>query len=156
MSNLAFILAQIPSHNLDALVETYTKSLRSPFITGFFTLTGVNLAIGGFLWLKVKESVYDKAEYQARVVAMRHFNSKLSSYGPLYRFLYKALIAAVCQATLGMVEKRAAVIICLLAAGIGLLAMFVTMFFAFLNVRAWHRFSEENAAANQAKKTAAT
>ncbi len=159
----ALILAQATTQHADALVEAYAKGLRSPLITGFFTLTSASIAIGAFMWARMKDVVYDKAEYQARVRAMRSFNPKLSAVGPSFRFLYHILatgvmlfIAAVVQATLGFRETKASVVICLVTAAIAVLSFLLTLALAVRNAVAWHAYSEQTASANANPKSTAT
>lgn len=147
------------------LIETYATGLRGSLFAGFLTMGSFLLSLKTGLVIKVKEQVYDDIDYQKDVKKDEDPASPVSIYGPLRRLsaalsasVLAALVAAVAQITLGLIESTFAVSVCLALAAMAV-SMLVTSFlliqgtlhawFARLEPKALKKLAEEAAKADQ-------
>jgi hypothetical protein len=93
-----------------AFPEFYASKLQMPLFTGLLTLGGFLLSLKTFILIKLKESLYENADYQDRLKKMQALSpkAKLTTYGPLRRLssflvysVFGCLAAAVAQPVIG-------------------------------------------------------
>lgn len=105
------------------LFDFYEENLRGSLFAGFLTLGSFLLSLKTGIVIKIKEGVYDKAEYQSEVQSRPTSKKILSVYGPLKR-LSRALawsvglsiVTASLQLTLGLYPVWWAAAVCLASA----------------------------------------
>jgi hypothetical protein len=90
------------------LVSFYHANLRSIFFSGFLTLSGFMLSMMAFVIIKIKEGIYDDAEYLNRIKKAKQEDSKITIYGPLKRLgillfvtIASSVVCSILQVTAG-------------------------------------------------------
>ena len=118
-----------------AFVTYYEKHLRGNLFAGLLTVGGFLLSLKTFILIKLKENVYDHAEYKAIFEKMRQLDSTLKIYAPLQRlsdFLFysvlSSIVAAICQLTLGLFSSFWLSVACLTLAAFALLVLLNSLF----------------------------
>lgn len=128
----------------------YGDKMRASLFAGFLTLGSFLLALKTGIVIKIKEGVYDKEEYQAKVLT----NGELSGqtvYGPLRRLsrllsvaVFSALASSAVQLTLGLLECWWAASIAVSIATFALLTLMASFILIQVNLGTWFDLMEEN------------
>lgn len=135
------------------LYDFYSKSMRIPIFTAFFTLGGFLLSLKTFILIKLKEDLYDSPDYQKRHEGKQSLNPEktISYYGPLTRLgnflLYCvlfSLITSVFQFSIGLVDYYIMTAICMATAASTLSMVFIAWWMIRQNLKIWFELMEKN------------
>jgi len=136
---------------IDKIVMFYGDKLRGNLFAGFLTLGGFLFSLKTFIVIKMKENVYDHAEYKRNLDEKKRLNPNLTLYGPLQRLsnllffsVLFSIITAVLQLSLGLVENWHAVLVCLATAIFTLIILVISLFLIKSNLDQWFGFLENN------------
>jgi hypothetical protein len=121
----------IPAAGDVTFVDTYVRTLRGSFFTGFITLGSLVTAAMNYTLTTLKAGIYDTTEYKAFSEKVKTYNSKFDPYAPLKRLgsaLFAIIVASFftsfAQVTIGLVPFNWAAIICI---GSAIVTMFIVM-----------------------------
>lgn len=121
----AFVLCCIYIFTPDicAIPDYYAKNIRASLFTGLLTMGSFLFSLQAFIVVKLKENVFDSAIYRKRLEIQRQLNPEITLYGPVRRlsamlFLSaaSAIIASICQLTIGLIEQWIATFFCIFIA----------------------------------------
>jgi hypothetical protein len=144
---------------VDEVASLYDKSMRSSLFTGFFTLSGFLLTAKTFIILNMKKEVYSTDAYLRTVLSHRQTlgtsapgANELEVYAPLKRLgdlltinVAATLISSALQFSLGLVNSRYAVAICLAIASMAIVLLAISLFQMSANLRAMYIHFEKEA-----------
>jgi hypothetical protein len=132
-----FFLCFYLSKNSVDITDFYAEKMRASMFSGFLTLGSFLLALKTGIVIKIKEGVYDRPDYQKRILSTPELSGKITIYGPLRRLsrmlsvsVMAALTTSALQLTLGLIEDWRASAVCLAMAAFSisvLLASFITI-----------------------------
>lgn len=149
---LMLVAAVVDGPTPASLELFYGEKLRASLFSGFMTMAGFLFAMKTFIVVNLNKEVYQHEEYQRRVDEMRDINPALDYFGPLRRLsrflivsVVSALFTAVAQLTIGLIEHRIAVLVCLSLAVITVILFAVNIGLIALNLREWFKFLESDA-----------
>lgn len=155
-----FLCYYLQSHEI-LLADFYQKNMRSSLFAGFLTLGSFLLSLKTGIVIKIKENVYDKEEYQSKVETGLASGSSMSVYGPLRRLskmlssaVFSALVTAVLQLTVGLLDYWWAVAICLSSATIAISLLLFAFMLIQINMHKWFDYLENEATKARAKANA--
>lgn len=133
----------------------YGGSLRSSLFSGFLSLGGFLLSLKTFIVVKMKEGLYDHRLYKERFAEWRKKDARRATAklfeplgrlrGLLFLSIVSALVTAVLQMTLGLVEKDWAAGVCLAATGFSIALLTQSLIQINGNLRTWFGYLEEDA-----------
>jgi hypothetical protein len=130
----------------------YATKLQGPLFSGFLGLGGFLFALKTFIVIKMKENVYDHANYKALLEQQRKINPKISSYGPLKRLsdllfytVICSLFSALIQFTIGFIPYWLASLICSYVAFFTLTLLILSLVEIRSNLNYWFKFLEDAA-----------
>lgn len=136
-------------HGVD-IVQFYGDKMRASLFSGFLTLGSFLLALKTGIVIKIKEGVYDKKEYQAKILNAQELQGK-EIYGPLRRLsrllstaVFSALTSSGCQLTIGLLSYWWAVSIALTVATFALLTLMASFILIQINLSKWFDLMEES------------
>jgi len=147
--------------NTETLVKFYQEKMRGSLFAGFLTLGSFLLSLKTGIVIKIKESLFDKQEYQEKVEKAQAGNQGIKStiYGPLRRMsrvmsaaVLSALLASAIQLTLGLYSTWWAAAMCLSMATIALLYLLEAFVLIQMNLSIWFEFLDEDAERKRDKR----
>lgn len=101
----------------------FGEKIRPSLFTGLLTVGSFLLSLKVFIVVKFKETVFDSKEYKDRLANLRKIDPSIQHYAQvrnlssvLFLSIASAISASACQLTLGLIEKPAAMLICVFAA----------------------------------------
>jgi hypothetical protein len=123
----------------------FYQSLRGSLFSGFLTLTGFLFSMKTFLLANLQRDIYGTKEYQLWVEQIgRKYNPQLRVTGPIRRLarllwwtLFATFVASISQLTIGLINHRAAAIICYALAAIAVCMVGVSIFVLSFVVKDW-------------------
>lgn len=128
----------------------YSEKMRGSLFAGFLTLGSFLLALKTGIVIKIKEGVYDKPEYQKKVIHLPELKGKSSVYGPLRRLsrllsvaVLSALIASALQLTLGLFNDWRASAVCLAFATFAITVLIASFILIQVNLATWFDLMED-------------
>jgi hypothetical protein len=153
LGSAIFFLCYYLKSNGTPLTDFYQKNMRSSLFAGFLTLGSFLLSLKTGIVIKIKESVYDKEGYQSKFATGLVSGSPMSVYGPLRRLskmlssaVLSALVTAVFQLTIGLLDYWWAVAICLSSATIAISLLLFAFMLIQINMHKWFDYLENEAA----------
>jgi hypothetical protein len=127
----------------------FAEKMRASIFAGFLTLGSFLLALKTGIVIKIKEGVYDKKEYQEKVLGAAEL-AGISVYGPLRRLsrllsvaVFAALTTSALQLSVGLLSNWWAASICLAAAAFALLVVMASFLLIQANLGTWFDLMEE-------------
>lgn len=109
--------------NICTATTYFGEKIRPSLFTGFLTVGSFLLSLKVFIVVKFKETVFDSKEYKERLVNLRKVDPNIQHYAQvrnlssvLFLSIASAISASACQLTLGLIEKPAAMLVCVFAA----------------------------------------
>jgi len=137
----------------------YSEKMRASLFAGFLTLGSFLLALKTGIVIKIKEGVYDKPEYQKRILEMPELSGKITIYGPLRRLsrllsisVMAALITSAAQLTIGLFNDWKASALCLSLAAFAISVLLASFVVIQINLGTWFDLMEESAKPSETKK----
>lgn len=130
--------------------EFYATNLRGSLFAGFLTLGSFLLSLKTGIVIKIKEGLFDSADYKKRLDERRALNPSLTAYGPLRRLsrllsnaVLSALIAAALQLTVGLIPHWIAAAICMACAVFSLALLLSSFYLIQSNLNIWFDLIDE-------------
>ena len=133
-------------------LKFFNEELRSDFFNGFLSLAGFMLAAKTFIVIHMKQEVYDKPEYARRFDHKKWEvgENRLKRYGPLERMsnalfwiVVSAVMAAVCQITIGLMPWNFAGVVCLIVVAFAVWKLVVGLILMKSNLDSWFEIIHE-------------
>ncbi|WP_273022901.1 hypothetical protein [Rheinheimera sp.] len=126
------------------LVDGYQLNLRGNFFTGFLTIGSFLLSLKTFIVVKLKEGVYDSADYKKRFAEQNPDNSKADIYAPLknishllFGTILSSLITAIFHVTLGLLDYWWAILICIFSVVFSIVLLLISLVLIRSNIVMW-------------------
>lgn len=136
-----------PSENVQ---QFYAANLRGSLFAGFLTLGSFLLSLKTGIVIKIKEGLFDSADYKKRLDERRALNPSLTAYGPLRRLnrllsnaVLSALIAAALQLTVGLIPHWTAAAFCMACAVFSLALLLSSFYLIQSNLNIWFDLIDE-------------
>lgn len=111
------------SPDICAATTYFGEKIRPSLFTGLLTVGSFLLSLKVFIVVKFKETVFDSKEYKERLANLRKIDPSIQHYAQvrnlssvLFLSITSALGASACQLTIGLIEKPAAMMVCVFAA----------------------------------------
>lgn len=154
-----FGLCYLLYSNCIDITTFYSEKMRGSLFAGFLTLGSFLLALKTGIVIKIKEGVYDKPDYQKKVLEIPELKGKISVYGPLRRLsrvlsvaVLSALITSALQLTLGLFNDWRATAVCLSFATFAMSTLIASFILIQMNLATWFDLMEEGVIPPDAKK----
>lgn len=111
------------SPNICVATTYFADKIRSSLFTGLLTVGSFLLSLKVFIVVKFKETVFDSKEYKERLANLRKIDPGIQHYAQvrnlssvLFAAIASAIGGSVCQLTIGLIEKPAAMLFCVFMA----------------------------------------
>lgn len=109
--------------NIYSATIYFGEKIRPSLFTGLLTIGSFMLSLKVFIVVKFKETVFDSEAYKERLANLRKVDPSIQHYAQvrnlssvLFFSIASAISASVCQLTLGLIEKPAAMLMCVFMA----------------------------------------
>ena len=144
-------------------VDTYRQTMRAPIFTGFLTLGSFLLTLQAVIILRIKE-IYDTPDYTADWIVFREQMKNSGGKAPMFYQplknlgvvllgnVFLAIVSAILQMSLGLVNSACAVGVCLAFATVTLLTLLWVWWFIASNLIRWFSVIEQNRRVELEKK----
>ena len=127
----------------------FADKMRASIFAGFLTLGSFLLALKTGIVIKIKEGVYDKKEYQEKILGAAELDG-ITIYGPLRRLsrllsvaVFSSLTTSAMQLSVGLLSHWWAASICLSVATFALLVVMASFLLIQANLGTWFDLMEE-------------
>jgi hypothetical protein len=154
VATLVFVIVYflVDESGADYIVDFYQTNMRASMFTGFLTAGSFLLSLKTGIVIKIKESVYDKDSYQERVSKAIDAGSNVTFYGPLKRLsrvlsaaVFTALMASLCQLTIGLRMEWQAMAACLSIAALAFSMLVAAFLLIQVILSDWFKNFDEDA-----------
>jgi len=144
-----FVLCYFIEAEQGGVATFFAEKMRASIFAGFLTLGSFLLALKTGIVIKIKEGVYDKKEYQEKILSAAELVGT-TIYGPLRRLsrllsvaVFSALSTSALQLSLGLLTYWWAASICLSIATFALLVVMASFLLIQANLGTWFDLMEE-------------
>lgn len=148
-SIVVFVLCFFIEAEQGGVAMFFAEKMRASIFAGFLTLGSFLLALKTGIVIKIKEGVYDKKEYQEKILSAAEL-AGATIYGPLRRLsrllsvaVFSALSTSALQLSLGLLTYWWAASICLSVATFALLVVMASFLLIQANLGTWFDLMEE-------------